>query len=218
MHPRSSEGPTSQETLKSPGVQAQWLWTHCRSCTDINHVHEDILTERCHICCSGAWGEWELWYGNCLFHCWALRHHSDCIFSFSRTSGNAHHGRRRRAELLWVLLFTLWCQITSLRDSKPKTEFVSFLSSSGLEVLYPLRHQEASKYNLYPTVLTIKNVSLSNDTKSWYFPSQLHYQGFKILMRKVKPLKFLCTLPALSAAQPNVVAWWCFSQSNSQLC
>jgi len=56
-------------------------------------------------------------------------------------------------------------------------ESASFLSSTGLEVLYPLKHQETSKYNVYPTALTIEKVSVSDGTKSRYFPGWFQYPG-----------------------------------------
>lgn len=67
-----------------------------------------------------------------------------------------------------VLLLIWWCQRSSLRNSKQKPQSVSFLSPTGLEI-HPLRRQEGSKSSLYPTLVVIEKVSLTDDVKSWYF-------------------------------------------------
>lgn len=86
-----------------------------------------------------------------------------CVFLSYRIGSNALAALTTGSGEARILLF--WCRRSSLRDSKSKSEFVPVLSSMGLEALYPLRHQEPSKYSLYQATLTIDRVSLSDDTK-----------------------------------------------------
>lgn len=98
------------------------------------------------------------------------------IFLVSRTPTVRPPVGGRELNFCCVLLLIWWCPRSSLRSSKQKPQSVSFLSPTGLEI-YPLRRQEGSKYSLYPTVVVIEKVNLTDDIKSLYFLRWFQHSG-----------------------------------------